>query len=248
MSNFNERLTAPSHDNKYYYENNIFYNSGYGMPNCTAYAWGRFYELSGKKPNLSINNAEDWYDYNDGYKRGKIPKLGAVIVWSKGNKRNGNDGSGHVAIVEKIYDDGSILTSNSAYHGTNFYTQRICKTYKLYDYTFEGFIYNPIEFIKSDNKERTKSLQKELNKYKANLVVDGIIGTKTTSAIKKFYNKHYIIKWVQLNLNNLGYNCGTPDGISGTKTTSAIKKFQQDNNLKVDGIAGINTIKSICNF
>jgi len=243
-----KRTTAPSVSNKYYYENNVFYNNGYGMPNCTAYAWGRFYELTNKRPTLSTNNAENWYHYNDGYKRGLTPKLGALIVWSKGDRGNSSDGAGHVAVVEEIYNDGSILTSNSAYNGTNFYTQKIPNNYTLYNYNFLGFIYNPIEFnetMQIDNK--IKTLQLELNKYNENLVVDGIIGTKTSNAIKKHYYKYYIVRWVQENLNDLGYNTGAIDGIRGPITKAGIKSFQQTNGLIVDGIAGIDTIKLICN-
>ena len=53
------------------------------------------------------------------------------------------------------------------------------------------------------------------------------------------------MKRLQMNLNFLNYNCGACDGIKGTKTTQAIKDYQRDNNLKIDGIAGQNTIDSI---
>lgn len=153
---YNARTTAPSKSNNYYYKDNIFYQCGYGMPNCTAYAWGRWYELLGKKPKLYTGNAETWFPKGkayDGYERGQTPKLGAVACWSKGKVGNGNDGAGHVAIVEKIYSDGSILTSNSAWKGTNFYTKKIAKGYKVNGYTFQGFIYLPIEFVESvENK------------------------------------------------------------------------------------------------
>lgn len=146
MSKFVKRLSAPSTSDKHYYSDNIFYQSNYGMPNCTCYAWGRWYELLGEKPRLCISNAENWYNYNDGYKRGNTPKLGSVIVWAKGQVNNANDGAGHVAIVEEIYPDGSILTSNSAWGGANFYTKKYAKGYKLNGYTFLGFIHLPIEF------------------------------------------------------------------------------------------------------
>lgn len=42
------------------------------------------------------------------------------------------------------------------------------------------------------------------------------------------------VEKVQIALNNLGYNCGTPDGISGKKTKSAIKKYKQDKGLTVN--------------
>lgn len=117
-SAFSPRLTAPEADNKYYYSNiNIFYKYGYGMPNCTAYAYGRAYELLGTEPKLCPYDADEWYDYNKTnkyYSSGTSPKLGAIACWSY------DGGGGHVAVVEKI-ENGKITFSNSAYSGTNFY-------------------------------------------------------------------------------------------------------------------------------
>ena len=128
-------------NNPYYYSDNPFYNAGYGMPNCTAYAWGRFWEESptGGRPNLSTGNAEDWYNYRqDGYPRGMTPKLGAVICFSGGGS------TGHVAVVEQINQDGSIVTSNSGWNSTFFWTET-CRppNYNSGNYNFLGFIYNP---------------------------------------------------------------------------------------------------------
>ena len=49
MAKFEKRLTQPKKTNKYYNSNiNPFVLAGYGMfqnhGNCTAYAYGRFYE------------------------------------------------------------------------------------------------------------------------------------------------------------------------------------------------------------
>lgn len=49
------------------------------------------------------------------------------------------------------------------------------------------------------------------------------------------------IKWIQKDLNFLGYNAGIEDGIQGKNTTRAIKLYQEQHNLAVDGIAGKNT-------
>lgn len=57
---------------------------------------------------------------------------------------------------------------------------------------------------------------------------------------------------LQMNLQFLNYYLGSIDGIKGSQTIQAIKDFQRDNNLKVDGIAGQNTIDVlralICNI
>lgn len=74
-------------DNPYWYSRNPFYLAGYGMPNCTAYAWGRFWEISDpnveyiNRPTLGTGNAGTWYAVDDGYERGQTPKLGAVICF-----------------------------------------------------------------------------------------------------------------------------------------------------------------------
>lgn len=149
MAEFIQRTTAPAEDNRYYYSDNPFYQSGYGLPNCTCYAFGRFWELTGgDMPKLSWGNAEDWYGKADGYSRGKTPRLGAVACWRKGAV-DSSDGAGHVAIVEQVNEDGSIKTSESGWNAYLF-------DYKTRNndgnwgqssaYTFQGFIYHPIDF------------------------------------------------------------------------------------------------------
>ena len=142
---YNPRLTAPSKSSKYYYKNNPFEASGYGLPNCTAWAWGRFYEILGEKPKLSTSNAENWWAKDDGYERGQAPKLGSVICWRKGKAGNGADGAGHVAIVEKIHSDGSITISQSGWGASKtMWEQRLYPPFSYGSaYTLQGFIYNP---------------------------------------------------------------------------------------------------------
>ena len=162
---FIPRLTAPSETDKYWLHtsagglNSCIYIAGKSvLPNCVGYAWGRFYEILGSQPKLSRRNAEDWWGYTaDGYKRGQTAKLGAVICWAKGRTAYGTDGAGHVAIVEQVNADGSIITSNSGYGGKRFWTQTHKPPYKMTGYTFQGFIYNPAvkEIIKSDTFVKT---------------------------------------------------------------------------------------------
>ena len=115
---FVPRLKAPTKSNKYYYSDlNKYERYGYGMPNCTAYAWGRAYEIMGVEPDLSLNDADTWWSYNKetkAYPYGSKPKLGAVACW------NYTTGGGHVAVVEKI-ENGKITFSNSSYGGETFY-------------------------------------------------------------------------------------------------------------------------------
>ena len=151
------RITAPSTLNRYYIKRNntwhgynrcilINEENGSVLPNCTGYAWGRYCEEQGITDcKLSRANAELWYgNTSDGYQRGLIPKLGAVICWH--STRSG----GHVAIVEKInYFKRTIETTNSAYNGKTFYTRTLSMDNNYYmgsAYTFQGFIYPDVEF------------------------------------------------------------------------------------------------------
>lgn len=139
-------------NNLHWYSNgNPYYATGYGMPNCTAYAWGRAWELL--DPNGTGANKPDPYElpgYWDAgvwwtrvdrsvYETGQTPKLGAIICFNRPGY------AGHVAVVEQINSDGSIITSNSAYGGTFFYTQTLRpeNNYQWGSYLFQGFIYIP---------------------------------------------------------------------------------------------------------
>ena len=128
---------------------NIFANSGYYMPNCTTYAYGRFGEIMGGDPSILgvSGNAGQWWGQakNGKCKRGQVAKPGAVVCMSNGK------GYGHVGIVEQIYKDGSCLMSESKY-GSNcspvwFTTSKISykkgKYYWCKGYTIQGFIYQP---------------------------------------------------------------------------------------------------------
>ena len=116
---FSRRTSAPTKDNKYYYQNNVFYKSGYGLPNCTCYAYGRAYELLGTLPDLCTGNAGTWFNANKkkydsgngGYPYSSDvtkPALGAIVVWSK------TGGAGHVAVVEAI-NGTNVITSESGW-------------------------------------------------------------------------------------------------------------------------------------
>ena len=160
---FLKRLTCPTKDNKFYINPTYspFINSPYDMfkngGNCVAYVFSRWAEILNKKPNLPSNNAENWYQ-DAPYSKGNTPKVGAIICWRQGQIRNGKDGAGHVAIVEEIKEDGTIVTSNSGYKTKLFYLQTLKPPYILKNYQLEGFIYLHLEFenqteIKSNNND-----------------------------------------------------------------------------------------------
>lgn len=138
--------------NPMWYDENPFYQAGYGMPNCTAYCWGRWYELLGEPPNLPLGDGNSWFPtaqemgvYETGAYPGSEPALGAIICTYY-------DNGGHVAVVEQINEDGSIVTSNSGWQSTYFWIETL---YPENGYVpswadpgayVQGFIYLPISF------------------------------------------------------------------------------------------------------
>lgn len=143
------REKAPDLDDKHYYsDGNVFYKvklsppfSSNGKPivgNCTWYAWGRAWELTGSKPTEAgfIGNAYEWWAANKKsgkYQYGSEPRVGSIAVW-KSSLPN-SDGCGHVAVVEKI-ENNKVYISESMWHGVTFKYREIYQTNYLYGYIY----------------------------------------------------------------------------------------------------------------
>ena len=94
-----------------------------------------------------------------------------------------------------------------------------------------------------------RCFQIALNKdYGAKLIVDGDFKKKSKAALGKHYvkknEKQYLVTAVEIALMCYGYN---PDGVEcpgkfGDGLEAAVEQFQKDKGLKVDKIAGYNTI------
>ncbi len=218
-ASFTPRLSAPSSDNPYYFSNmNLYYRYGYGMPNCTAYAYGRIYEILGTEPNLSRWNAGQWWfdNINYGwYSYGSTPRVGAVACWDRWDQN-----TGHVAVVEAVYDDGSVLISESSWSGAMFRTRVMNAngTGFLTGYRFLGYIYAVGAGVgSSDSSSSVSGGHSELS-----------MGSRGSQ-----------VSEMQQQLYELGYLNTAPDGYFGTMTHSAVMVFQRENGLVVDGIFGV---------
>lgn len=166
---YSPRLTdAGMQGSKYWYsDGNPFYAAGYGLPNCTCYAYGRWWEITGERPtDLSLGNANTWWDIGieHGISHGSTPQLGAIVCFYYSD----DDGGGHVAVVEQINADGSIVTSNSAWGGTYFYTQTLYPPdYKTeggwpsYGYV-QGFLYLPHSYVPPVNPPKPPASRKSM--------------------------------------------------------------------------------------
>ncbi|HSG79311.1 MAG TPA: peptidoglycan-binding protein [Acidimicrobiia bacterium] len=97
----------------------------------------------------------------------------------------------------------------------------------------------------------------------AGVFVDGKLGSQTRAALRTAEaagappsgssedpddptlrpgDRNEAVRELQADLNEAGYDAGTPDGAYGTKTTEAVRAFQRDQGLYVDGKAGANTL------
>lgn len=216
------RTNQPTEKDKYYvlssfggYAKGIAGSSGGKMviPNCAGYAACRFNEYNNTgymKFYAYWRNAE--YFYEDGKKQGlkvgSTPKVGAILCWE-----GIGSAAGHVAFVEDVKPDGSIITSESAWQGTAFYTMHRYRESGNWGmnakaYKFTGFIYSPEPIGKTLLKEGSMGAEVEL---------------------------------LQLRLKNKGYDCGGIDGIFGRMTLAQVLLFQYDNCKTVDGIVGDET-------
>lgn len=144
---FTPRLTdAGMRGSPYWYSPANPYYPRFQLPNCTCYAWGRWYEIMGRRPvGLSTGNGEDYWGNTTGYARGQVPKLGAIICFADGPY----SGLGHVAVVEKISAGGMVTFSNSAYRGAYFYlrTGNASNNYGYErGYRLQGFLYLPDDY------------------------------------------------------------------------------------------------------
>ena len=158
----NIRTTKPGAGNKFYITKS---KGGYssciqGSPtdsqcnvlaNCVGYACGRFNEIIGSMKYPSLNcNAENFIERarnTYGLEISPVPTLGGIMVWQKGATLSGNDGAGHVAVVEKIIDSNTIYTSESGYGSSAFWNRTRRNSNGRWGlgsgYTFRGCIVNP---------------------------------------------------------------------------------------------------------
>ena len=121
LSVYSPTYLGPTQDypngNPFYYSNdNTYYRYGYGLPNCTAYCYGRAAEIDGEFGYYlpPIQNAGEWYDWvqdNHTCAVGMQPALGAIACWYDPNGVY----DGLVATVEEIAADGTVTFSQSGW-------------------------------------------------------------------------------------------------------------------------------------
>lgn len=126
------------------------------LANCVGYASGRFNEIINEARETTgctykyLNCNAEWFierAQQAGLQIGSTPRVGAIMCWQKGTVDGGGDGAGHVAIVEQVYSNSSVYTSESGYGSTAFWNQSRSNSNGRWGcgsgYSFRGFIYLP---------------------------------------------------------------------------------------------------------
>lgn len=100
--------------------------NGGAWGNCTYYVYNRVAQLGKPIPSPSMGHAFMWSNSarGMGYNVSHTPKTGTIAVFSQGVA--GSDPTyGHVAFVEKVFSDGSVLVSEMNVQGLNVISTRI---------------------------------------------------------------------------------------------------------------------------
>lgn len=130
------------------------------LPNCVGYAVGRsleiYNQITGNNPTITHNNpfntfagynGEDWFNHAlslSDFNTGNVPKAGAIACYSSA-------GVGHVCIIEWISADGTQCRTTESGWGHYVWRTNIIRRINNWksdtmgsDYSFQGFIYNPV--------------------------------------------------------------------------------------------------------
>ena len=191
-----------------------------------------------KKYNIDIDHVYRHYDVN-----GKLcPNCNGLLddnVWKnfKNNIVNstvGNLGTSTATPSAAKNDNLDSIISRGQQHSINFTGHSIAT---------DG-AYGP-----KTQANIARCFQVAINKdYGAKLKVDGAFGKNSKAALAQHYVKRketqYLVTAVEIALMCRGYD---PSGVEcpgkfGSGLEAAVKQFQSDRGLKVDGIAGRNTI------
>lgn len=216
------------------------------LDNCVGYANGRFNECW-NDPELEgivkpfhaqlVCNAENFIESakRQGLKISSSPAIGGIMVWQKGRSLSGGDGAGHVAVVERVYDDGTILTSESGWASWAFKTVRRDNGNGRWgqnsNYKFRGCIINPA--VKNVITPAPK------------LTVDGIGGACTARAMQRFFGTPMDGVLSGQNRSCAKYYPAMKAVEFGKGGSVCVKKMQKWIGVEEDGVWGKDTSKAL---
>ena len=103
----------------------------------------------------------------------------------------------------------------------------------------QGISPGPIDGIYGPQTEQAVRRYQQQN----GLTVDGIAGIQTFSQL--YYGGAQRVSQLQGDVARQGFDPGSADGVYGPKTQQAVTAFQHQNGLRVDGIAGPETLAQL---
>lgn len=139
-SNFNIRTSLDGMDQKWI----TFAESATGvpMPNCYTYARARVSEIKNTEELISsvpIGHAGNlWEIHDDNYVQSSVAEPGALMIWK--NKYDPVNSYGHVAVCEKVNNDGTVEWSQSNYGGPMFEYESDNPSIKYPHLEFMGYL------------------------------------------------------------------------------------------------------------
>lgn len=217
------------------------------LDNCVGYANGRYNEII-NDPDLKgvvkvfkyqlTCNAENFIESakRQGLKICPTPIEGGIMVWQKGRTLSGGDGAGHVAVVERVYEDGTILTSESGWASWAFKTVRRDNSNGRWGqnslYKFRGCIINP-----SVTNPKVVPVPP--------LTVDGKGGACTVRAMQRFFGtvQDGVISGQNRKCSKYYPSLSAVEYGSGGST--CVKKMQKWLGIGQDGVWGEQTSKAL---
>ena len=180
--------------------------------NCVFYLWARMHELWGT--DIGSRDAERYFMHatQQHWITSSKPMVGAAICWSKGSAVQSSDGAGHVACVEMVNANGSIITSESGWSAAKPWWTTTRKAGgrwgQLAGYNFLGF-FLPFSPLKKGGKGLpVTEMQLALANagYLRKNEVDGDYGRITLGALLAYQYEHGL----------------TVDGICGEQTAVSL--------------------------
>ena len=127
LTEFDQEKPMASSDSEFPHYNGVNYDTGncYAWGNCTQYVYNRITQL-GKHIDLTMGNGNEWGKTGRarGYEVTNIPKVGTAVSFPAG-VLGADPFYGHVAFLEKINADGSLLISEMNVKGLNVVSTRV---------------------------------------------------------------------------------------------------------------------------
>ncbi|MEG1353724.1 MAG: peptidoglycan-binding protein [Bacilli bacterium] len=210
------------------FENISFFNQVGNIAKDIGLGWGGDWKNPVDKPHLYLS---DWGNTTSQLKT----QYGTIDTFR--NTWNNNPTKEEISQDQNIGISINETIKNGQIHSNNFANCNI---------KADGIYGNQTK------KAGIKVLQQGLNlDYNSNIAVDGIFGNGTRNSLGnhsvRYGEKQYMVTTLEILLMLKGYNPNGVEcpGVFGRGLESTVRRYQSAHGLSADGIAGVNTFKSL---